>query len=319
MPPEIEEQMVQQYVKLFKLFDEYQDTIARVSFWNLHDGQSWLNYFPWKRVNHPLLFDRQRQPKAAFDAVHDVLTSSSADGAEASAHAPIERKAPNSTAAHKQLVAKTKQGKIDVYVQGDSITRRWGATDYPDLLSHWQQTFYGWNAANFAWGGDNTHHILWRMQNGELEGLSPKVICLQAGANNLPWTGKANESHVKDVVEGIAAIIAEFRIHVPDSPIVLTAMFPRDQNPNLSAAIENINKRLKQLSDADSRIHWIDINSNLVDSNGKLLADVSSDGIHLEKRGYEIWATALRPILLELIGPPEKLDHAPPPTGNPGL
>ncbi len=323
MPPEIETQLVQQYVELFKLFDEYQDTIARVSFWNLHDGQSWLNYFPWNRVNHPLLFDRQRQPKAAFDAVHDVLTSSRADGAEASdsrsAHAPIERKDPNSKAAHKKLVAKTKQGKIDVYFQGDSITRRWGATDYPGLLSHWKQTFRGWNAANFAWGGDNTHHILWRMQNGELEGLSPKVICLQAGANNLPWTGKANESHVKDVVEGIAAIIAEFRIHVPDSPIVLTAMFPRDQNPNLSAAIENINKRLKQLSDADSGIHWIDINSNLVDSNGKLLADVSSDGIHLKKRGYEIWATALRPILLELIGPPAKLDHAPPPTGNPGL
>jgi GH35 family endo-1,4-beta-xylanase len=77
-PPHVEQQMVQQYVDLFRLFNEYQDVIARVSFWNLHDGDSWLNYFPWKRTNYPLLFDRQRQPKAAFDAVYDLLTSESA-------------------------------------------------------------------------------------------------------------------------------------------------------------------------------------------------------------------------------------------------
>lgn len=76
MPAEIEAEMVQQYVALFQLFDEYQDIIARVSFWNLHDGQSWLNYFPWNRVNHPLLFDRQRQPKPAFDAVIELLNQS---------------------------------------------------------------------------------------------------------------------------------------------------------------------------------------------------------------------------------------------------
>ncbi|MCS7470009.1 endo-1,4-beta-xylanase [Stieleria sp. ICT_E10.1] len=81
MPPEIEQQMVEQYVELFKLFHEYRDIISRVSFWNLHDGQSWLNDFPWKRVNHPLLFDRQRKPKAAFDAVYELLKNSSASKA----------------------------------------------------------------------------------------------------------------------------------------------------------------------------------------------------------------------------------------------
>ena len=69
IPKEIEQIQIQQYVELFKLFDEYSDIIARVSFWNLHDGQSWLNYFPWKRVNHPLLFDRDRKPKRTFGAV----------------------------------------------------------------------------------------------------------------------------------------------------------------------------------------------------------------------------------------------------------
>ena len=73
LPPEIEQQVVEQYVALFKLFNEYQDVIARVSFWNLHDGQSWLNYFPWQRTNYPLLFDRNSQPKPAFDVVYKAL------------------------------------------------------------------------------------------------------------------------------------------------------------------------------------------------------------------------------------------------------
>jgi GH35 family endo-1,4-beta-xylanase len=78
LPPEIEKQLTDQYVELFKLFGDYDDVIARVSFWNLHDGQSWLNYFPWNRVNHPLLFDRNRQPKPAFDAVYELLKNGKA-------------------------------------------------------------------------------------------------------------------------------------------------------------------------------------------------------------------------------------------------
>lgn len=323
MPEEVEQQMVKLYVELFKLFNEYQDTIARVSFWNLHDGQSWLNYFPWNRVNHPLLFDRQQNPKPAFHAVVDLLTEPKSLSPKArtksSLHKPIERTDANSQAAHQQLVAKTKEGRIDIYFQGDSITRRWGATDYPDLLAHWQASFFGWNAANFAWGGDNTHHMLWRMQNGELEGLSPKVVCLQAGANNLPWTGRANQSQIDDVVVGVQAIIAEFRSRYPKIPILLTAMFPRDQNAELAGAITTINEQLKQIADADATIRWININNHLVDANGNLLADVSSDGIHLEKAGYEVWAKALQPVLQEILGPPADSDNAPSPTGNPGL
>ncbi len=72
-PPDILQRQAEQYAQLFTLFARYADVIERVSFWNLHDGQSWLNYFPWNRVNHPLLFDRRRQPKPAFDAVIDVL------------------------------------------------------------------------------------------------------------------------------------------------------------------------------------------------------------------------------------------------------
>jgi endo-1,4-beta-xylanase len=72
-PPEILHRQAEQYGQLFRLFRKYSDVIERVSFWNLHDGQSWLNDFPWKRVNHPLLFDRAGRPKPAFDSVIAAL------------------------------------------------------------------------------------------------------------------------------------------------------------------------------------------------------------------------------------------------------
>jgi endo-1,4-beta-xylanase len=72
-PPEILERQAEQYRQLFRLFRKHADVIARVSFWDLHDGQSWLNTFPWTRVNYPLLFDRERKPKPAFDAVVGAL------------------------------------------------------------------------------------------------------------------------------------------------------------------------------------------------------------------------------------------------------
>ena len=310
LPDEIQRKLADQYAGLFGLFVEYSDIIERVSFWNLHDGESWLNSFPWDRANHPLLFDRSLRPKPAFDAVHGALKP------PGTAHAPVERRDPNSRAAHQQLVAKTKQGKIDVYFEGDSITRRWGATDYPRFLAHWQKQFRGWNAANFGWGGDTTHNVLWRLQNGEFDGVSPKVLVLQAGTNNLPWSGPADDAMVGDVVGGIGAIIASSREKAPGATIVLTALFPRPQNRELAPAIRRINERLGSLADG-KKVRFVNINDQLTDDSGELLPGVSRDGVHLEEKGYDAWAKALQPIFTELLGPPGQTDHAPPPTGDP--
>ena len=98
---------------------------------------------------------------------------------------PRMRADRNSHLAHQQLLAKARSGGIDVYFLGDSITRRWGAIDYPDFLAQWKKSFHGWNAADFGWGGDRTENILWRLENGELDGVNPKVIVLLAGTNNV--------------------------------------------------------------------------------------------------------------------------------------
>src|SRR5690349_6865348 len=83
---------------------------------------------------------------------------------------PAPRTDQNSITAHEQLLQKAKQGRIDIYFEGDSIVRRWGATDYPDYLANWKQNFFGWNAADFGWGADRIQNILWRLKNGELDG-----------------------------------------------------------------------------------------------------------------------------------------------------
>jgi len=68
-PPEILKEQAREYAKLFALFSKHADSIQRITFWGLHDGQSWLNNFPWKRKNHPLLFDRNAEPKPAYNVV----------------------------------------------------------------------------------------------------------------------------------------------------------------------------------------------------------------------------------------------------------
>src|SRR5438105_9709391 len=98
---------------------------------------------------------------------------------------PMPRRDRNSQIAHQQLLEKAKKGGIDVYFLGDSITRRWGATDYPEFLANWKTNFFGWNAANFGWRADQIENILWRVENGELDGVNPKIIVVLAGINNV--------------------------------------------------------------------------------------------------------------------------------------
>src|SRR5262245_61350084 len=100
--------------------------------------------------------------------------------AQTPADQPLARTDQNSLVAHAQLLEKARNGRIDIYFEGDSITRRWGANDYPEFLANWRKNFFGWNAANFGWGADTIQNILWRLNNGELDGVNPKVIVLRS-------------------------------------------------------------------------------------------------------------------------------------------
>ena len=232
---------------------------------------------------------------------------------------PIPRTDRNSLIAHEQLLEKAGKGGIDIYFEGDSITRRWGATDYPNLLENWNKNFFGWNAANFGWGADTVQNILWRLSDGELDNVHPRIIVFLAGTNNIGYAippGR-EEAKIAEVTKGTEAAIKLMQDKAPGATIILMGILPRNDNIAVVPVIDRINTNLSKLADG-RKIRYLNINDKLADAEGKLFDGMTGqDKLHLALPGYQVWADALKPIFHELLGPPAKEDHAPPPTGDP--
>jgi len=239
---------------------------------------------------------------------------------ELPADQPVFRTDPNSLVAHSQLLRKAQQGVIGVYFEGDSITRRWGALDYPDLLANWKQNFFGWNAADFGWGADRTQNILWRLENGELDAVNPKVVVLLAGTNNVAIRSARGDADARadDVTRGLQAIVRAIQTKAPAATVIVMGLLPRNDNMALMPVIDRINGNLSRFADG-RKVRYLNINDKLADADGRLFDGMmnSQDRLHPTVKAYQIWADALKPILTELLGPPVAVDRAPPPTGNP--
>lgn len=222
---------------------------------------------------------------------------------------------------HQQLLEKAKKGGIDVFFLGDSITRRWQGTD-DEHKPNWDANFWGWNAADFGWGGDTTQNVIWRLLNGELDGVNPKIIVLMIGTNNVGTTvRKEDDAFADDVARGVKRILDLCREKAPKAVIILTAITPRNDNAQRDTAlmptINKINERMAKFADGKA-IRYININDKLADKDGKLFEGMTRDNLHLVAKGYQVWADALKPIFTELLGPRGNDDHAPPATGVPG-
>ena len=193
------------------------------------------------------------------------------------------------------------------------------ATDYPELMANWKQNFFGWNAADFGWGGDRTQNILWRLQNGELDGVNPKVVVLLAGTNNVSDRAApgSDEEKAGDITRGVQAILRVLQEKAPAATIIVMGIFPRNDNPAFMPIIDKINHKLSQVADG-KKIRSLNINEKLADHNGMLFEGMMNpDKLHLTVKAYQVWADALKPELTELLGPPAASDHAPAPTGDP--
>jgi lysophospholipase L1-like esterase len=229
---------------------------------------------------------------------------------------PAPRTDSNSALAHEQLLQKAAKGGVDLYFIGDSIARRWGATDYPNYLANWRQNFFGWNAGDFAWGADRVSNMLWRLEHGELDGVNPKVIVIQGGTNDV-GRRPGGDAKVAEITRGLAALVFLCREKAPDATIVLTAIFPRNDSMAVIPEINQINANLAKLADG-TRVRYLNINDKLADADGRLHDGMmNTDKLHPALPGYQVWADALKPILTEVLGPPAATDHAPPPTGDP--
>ena len=170
--------------------------------------------------------------------------------------------------AHQQLLEKRTKGRIDVYFVGDSIARRWGATDYPEFLANWKQNFFGWNAADFGWGADRIEHILWRLENGELDGVNPKVIVILAGTNNV-GAQPGGDGEGRDITRGLKALSTRAatrrRTRRSCSPRSFRATTTWRSMPEIVA----INGNLAHLADG-KKVRYLDVNDELADKDGVL-------------------------------------------------
>lgn len=196
---------------------------------------------------------------------------------------------------HYQKLEDAKQTKVDLLMLGDSITHHWEDTGQ----KVWQEYYAPRNAFNLGFGGDRTEQVLWRIQNGALDNMDPKLTVLMIGTNN---TGHRMDTPY-DTVFGISEIITQIRHKLPQTKILLLAIFPCELYPKGKRRKRNdlINQYLDQLAD-DKTVHFLNINENFVDENGKLLVDVMPDLIHPNEEGYRIWAKAMEPTIQKLLG-----------------
>ncbi len=199
-------------------------------------------------------------------------------------------------ARHDAFKARAAEGGIDLLFLGDSITVGWESAGQ----SVWEAYYAARNAAPFGINGDATQHLLWRLRNGELEGSAPRLIVLLIGTNNNWASGAPNTP--QEIFEGVQAVVAELRARLPETRILLLALFPRGQ-PDSPAHLNNVaaNRLIAGLDDGD-RIRFRDINHHFVEADGTLSADLFPDGLHPNAEGYARWAAALEDEIAEVLG-----------------
>ena len=206
---------------------------------------------------------------------------------------------PGWVARHEGFVQEAKKGGIDILFLGDSITDFWRNRG----SNVWTKYYAPRHAANFGISGDRTQHVLWRMDHGELDGIKPKVVVLMIGTNNTGKekdTGK-NRNSVPETIAGVQAVVRELRAKLPDSKILLLAIFPRGtlDDPQ-RAQVAVVNTVIAKLDDG-KMVRYLDIDPKFLEADGTLPKDIMPDLLHPNERGYQIWADAMEPALDEML------------------
>jgi len=198
---------------------------------------------------------------------------------------------------HQQNLA-AKSPDTELLLMGDSITDFWRNEEgnfagKPILDEYFSQ----WKIANFGIAGDTTQGVLYRLQNGEGEGFSPRAVMLMIGTNN---TGRNNAA---EIAEGVGAVVLSLEQHFPEAQILLLGIFPRSTPDDpVRGTIREINQIISRL-DADEHVHYLDIGDVFLESDGSISPEIMSDRLHPTTAGYRRWAEAVKEPLAELMAP----------------
>jgi N-acetylglucosamine-6-sulfatase len=199
---------------------------------------------------------------------------------------------------HENKVKLAKEGGHDLVFIGDSITQGWEGAG----KAVWEKYYGNRNALNLGFSGDRTEHVLWRLMNGELENVDPKLFVLMIGTNN---TGHRQDPP-EQTADGIKLILELLQDRKPNAKILLLSIFPRGEKPDdkLRQLNNAINERIKTFADGD-KIQWLDLGKEFLAEDGTLPKATMPDFLHPQAGGYEIWAKAMESHIARLTATPE--------------
>lgn len=206
---------------------------------------------------------------------------------------------------HASFLERGRSGPVDLLFLGDSITAGWSR------VPHIWDRYYGHRrAANFGIGGDRTQHVLWRIENGELDAISPKAVVLMLGTNN------SGSHSAEEIVAAMEKLVGVIRTKLPETKVLLLAVFPRgarkDAEGRITPAAEaDAARRMQTLAEANAglarladgrHVRFLDIGGVFLGQDGRIPFSIMPDQLHLSPAGYQLWADAMEPLLSEMLG-----------------
>jgi lysophospholipase L1-like esterase len=194
---------------------------------------------------------------------------------------------------HKAFLKRIKEGEVGLLFLGDSITDAW-----PHSGKESWAKFAPYHPADLGISGDRTEHLLWRITNGELDGIDPKVTVILIGTNNI---GHFADEKPEWAAAGVKKVVETVREKLPQTKILLLGVFPRsDKGSPARNAVTEINEIIAKLDDG-KQVRYLDISQKFLDQNGDIPRKVMPDLLHPNAAGYDIWYEAMNPLLSELL------------------
>lgn len=259
-----------------------------------------------------------RTPDAASRPAGSPLTGIVEDPTKPSPSGGLARPSAGFLNTHNRLLAKAKAGGIELYMEGDSITDFWQTR----FAANWNANLAPWKAGDFGISGDRTQNVLYRIENGELDGVNPKVVVLMIGTNNLASNATYGENTVEDTVKGVVACVDAIHKKAPDAKVLVMSILPRfdpppKARPDINARIVQTNEAIAKL-DNGKTVRYLSIYDKFIDKDGKMIPGLlNNDNLHPADKGYQVWFDAMKPILTEWLGaPPAPAKAAAPGTAN---
>lgn len=206
-------------------------------------------------------------------------------------------------ARHERILKEAKEMNPEIVLIGDSITHHWaglksiGRADDPETTAHFKEAFKGKRVLDLGFGWDRIQNMLWRVENGELKGLRPKVVVIMAGTNNMSATRAARDNTAEEIAAGVLNLSKAVKKRLPAAKVIVMGILPRAEKGGKMRVTAAAANAILLKSAPAARFKFIDLSEKFVDEKGERRRELYRDKVHLTPAGYSIWLAALKEVL----------------------